>query len=457
MAREIRLPDIGDFKDVPIIEIHVKPGQSVAKEEVLLTLESDKATLDVPAPEAGVIGEIKVKVGDKVSQGDAAGDLCAGGAARAPAPTAPPRAAEAPPRRPPPRPRRAGGKADLECDVLVLGAGPGGYTAAFRAADLGQKVVLVDRRATLGGVCLNVGCIPSKALLHVAKVIDEAAHMSARMASTFGAPSFDLDKLRGWKDGVVKRLTGGLTALARQRKVTVVTGEAKFTSRQHDRGRDGGGRRARRALHQGDHRRRLRAGRAGLHPERPAHLGFDRRARAALHSQAHAGARRRHHRAGDGDRLSRRWASKITVIEMMDQLMPGADRDIVAPFAKRVEKRYEKIMLEDQGDEGRGAAPTALHVALRGRRRRRRRRFRRDAGLGRPPARTARRSAPRRRASMVDERGFIAVDKQMRTNVAISSPSATSSASRCSPTRRRTRARSRRKSPAATSRPSTPR
>src|SRR5579863_5130970 len=233
MASEIRLPDIGDFKDVPIIEIAVKPGQSVAKDEILLTLESDKATLDVPAPEAGVIGEIKVKVGDKVSQGDLLATYAGGGAA-APAdkPAAPaekPAAAADKPASAADKPAAAPEKTDLECDVLVLGAGPGGYTAAFRAADLGQHVVLVERRATLGGVCLNVGCIPSKALLHVAKVIDEAAHMGAH-GVTFGAPSFDLDKLRGFKDGVVKRLTGGLTALAKQRKVTVVTGEAKFTS-----------------------------------------------------------------------------------------------------------------------------------------------------------------------------------------------------------------------------------
>src|SRR5271156_6576419 len=230
MASEIRLPDIGDFKDVPIIEIHVKPGQTVAKEEVLLTLESDKATLDVPAPEAGVIGEIKVKIGDKVSEGSLlatwAGEAAAAPpAAKAPAPpaAADPPAAKAPALSPEPA-----AKADFECDVLVLGAGPGGYTAAFRAADLGQKVVLVERYATLGGVCLNVGCIPSKALLHVAKVVDEASHMDAHGVA-FGKPSIDLDSVRGWKESVVKRLTGGLTGLARQRKVVVVKGVGKFT------------------------------------------------------------------------------------------------------------------------------------------------------------------------------------------------------------------------------------
>ncbi len=230
MAGEIRLPDIGDFKDVPVIEIHVKPGQTVAKEDVLLTLESDKATLDVPAPEAGVIGEIRVKIGDKVSEGALLATFAGGGAASAPA-VAPSAPAPAAPAKAPPAPvvEPTGEKADFECDVLVLGAGPGGYTAAFRAADLGQKVVLVERSPTLGGVCLNVGCIPSKALLHFAKVVDEAAGFAAHGVK-FEKPKIDLDALRGWKEGVVKRLTGGLTGLARQRKVTVVRGEAKFTS-----------------------------------------------------------------------------------------------------------------------------------------------------------------------------------------------------------------------------------
>jgi dihydrolipoamide dehydrogenase len=186
MANEIRLPDIGDFKDVPIIEILVAPGQSVAKDAPILTLESDRATMDVPAPEDGVIGEVRVKVGDKVSQGDLLATYAGGGAsgaAQAAQPT--PKAAA----RPPPKPAAdPGGKADVEAEILVLGAGPAGYTAAFRAADLGQKVALVEKRATLGGVCLNVGCIPSKALLHVAKVIDDAAAMGAHGVS-FGKPS----------------------------------------------------------------------------------------------------------------------------------------------------------------------------------------------------------------------------------------------------------------------------
>src|SRR5581483_861826 len=233
MAREIRLPDIGDFKDVPIIEIHVKPGQKVAAEDVLLTLESDKATMDVPSPAAGTIGEIKVKIGDRVSEGSLLATLEEGGgeakAAPAPAKAEPPPAAKAQPAKPEPAAAAPSGKADIECDVVVIGAGPGGYTAAFRAADLGQKVALVEKDPVLGGVCLNVGCIPSKALLHAAKIVDEAADFAAH-GLRFGAPKIELDPLRAWKEGVVKRLTGGLNVLAKQRKVTVVTGAAKFSS-----------------------------------------------------------------------------------------------------------------------------------------------------------------------------------------------------------------------------------
>src|SRR4051794_3293890 len=237
---EIRVPDIGDFKDVPIIEVHVQPGATISADDPLISLESDKATMEVPAPQGGTVKDIKVKVGDRVSQGDliatlegqgasagagapgqgqagygtSALDAKGNGAARAPAPTAkPPVAAQG----------------DYHAEVLVLGAGPGGYTAAFRAADLGKKVVLVERWPSLGGVCLNVGCIPSKALLHAAKVIDETKDMAAHGIG-FTAPSIDIDKLRGWKEGVVKKLTSALSGLAKQRKVTVVSGVGRFTA-----------------------------------------------------------------------------------------------------------------------------------------------------------------------------------------------------------------------------------
>ena len=233
---DINVPDIGDFTDVPIIEIHVEPGQDIALEDPLITLESDKATMDVPAPIGGIVQEVKVALGDTVSEGTLILMLQADpdGAAQQDRAQA-----------------GSGGEdgksvsdtaqivdmqsqavnatgADYQADLIVLGSGPGGYTAAFRAADLGLRTILVERHKTLGGVCLNVGCIPSKALLHAAKVISESQEMADR-GITFGSPKIDVDKLRGWKEGVVSRLTGGLAALAKQRKVQVVRGTGQFT------------------------------------------------------------------------------------------------------------------------------------------------------------------------------------------------------------------------------------
>ena len=242
---EIKVPDIGDFKNIPIIEILVKPGDTVSAEDPLLSLESDKATMEVPAPVAGTVKELKVKVGDKVSKGSLILVLDADAATAAPtagtatpaatpaktaaAPAATPATTVAHAAAPVSSAPYGGPKGDIHAEVVVLGAGPGGYTAAFRAADLGLKTVLIERHATLGGVCLNVGCIPSKALLHVAKVITEAGEMSAH-GVTFGAPRVDLDKLLGWKDSVIGKLTKGLSGLARQRKVTVVEGRGEFSS-----------------------------------------------------------------------------------------------------------------------------------------------------------------------------------------------------------------------------------
>ncbi|MBR6976348.1 MAG: FAD-dependent oxidoreductase, partial [Ottowia sp.] len=224
---EIKVPDIGDFHGVAIIELFVKPGDTLAVDDSICTLESDKATLDIPSPSAGIVREVCVAVGDRVSQGSLLIKLEvteAAAAAEAPAaPAAEAPAAPAPAAAPAPTPAVHTGGADVECDVLVLGAGPGGYSAAFRSADLGLKTVLVERYGTLGGVCLNVGCIPSKALLHVAAVMDEAAHFGA-LGVEFAAPKVDLDKLRAHKEGVVARLTGGLAGMAGARKVEVVQG-----------------------------------------------------------------------------------------------------------------------------------------------------------------------------------------------------------------------------------------
>ena len=225
----MKVPDIGDFKEVEVIEVLVKPGDAIAKEQSLITLESDKATMEIPSPAAGKVTQLKVKVGDKVSQGSTILTLESQEAVRAEAPAkAPPKAPEAP-KAAPPTPSTG---ADVECDVLVLGAGPGGYSAAFRAADLGMKTVLVERYPTLGGVCLNVGCIPSKALLHTAAIMDGARALASHGIS-FGEAKVDLAKLRAFKDKVVGKLTGGLAGMAKVRKVTVIQGVGTFLDKNH--------------------------------------------------------------------------------------------------------------------------------------------------------------------------------------------------------------------------------
>ena len=226
---EIKVPDIGGFKGVAVIEIAAKAGDTVEKEQALITLETDKATMDVPSPAAGVVKEMKVKVGDRVSEGSVI--LLLESSATAPAPVASQPAPQAAPAAPQAAPTAATNvaKGDIHAEVVVLGAGPGGYTAAFRAADLGKQVVLIEKYAALGGVCLNVGCIPSKALLHLAKVISEAEEVGHH-GVTFTKPKIDIDAIRSWKESVIGKLTGGLAGLAKQRKVQVVRGTAKFTS-----------------------------------------------------------------------------------------------------------------------------------------------------------------------------------------------------------------------------------
>jgi len=227
---EVKVPDIGDFEGIDVIEVLVKPGDRVAKEASLITLESDKATMEIPSSDAGVIRELRVKIGDKVSKGSVIAVLEAeASAAATPAPSAP---APAPPKVSTAPAASYPGAADLSCDVVVLGSGPGGYSAAFRAADLGMNTVLVERYPVLGGVCLNVGCIPSKALLHVAAVMDEAKHLSEH-GIAFGEPKVDLDALRAWKEKAVGKLTGGLTGMARARKVTVLQGTGSFAGPKH--------------------------------------------------------------------------------------------------------------------------------------------------------------------------------------------------------------------------------
>jgi len=427
---EVKVPDIGDFKDVPVIEVLVKPGDRVEQETSLITLESDKATMEVPSPQAGVVKDMRLKLGDKVSQGAVILMLeTDGAAAAAPAAKSEPATpkAEAPAARTPspiapPAPttpevsRPTAGaveRGDYHAEVLVLGAGPGGYTAAFRAADLGKKTVLVERYPTLGGVCLNVGCIPSKALLHAAKVIGEAEEMS-HLGVQFGTPAIDLTKLRGWKDGVVSRLTKGLAGLAKQRKVQVLTGVAKFTAAHML------------AVETAEGRRRVSFDHAiiaaGSQAARiPGFPYDDPRLMDSTSALLLRDIPKRLLVIGGGiiglematvyDALG----SRVTVVELLDGLIPGADRDLIRPLHRRIEKRYEAIhlktkvtRLETLADglratfEGENApAPQVYDRVL--------------LSVGRRPNGKAIDAAAA--GVRVDERGYIAVDRQLRTNV----------------------------------------
>jgi dihydrolipoamide dehydrogenase len=408
---EIRVPDIGDFKDVPVIEVHVAPGAEVKAEDPLITLESDKATMEVPAPAAGTVEQVHIKVGDKVSEGSLILSLASAGTRPATGETAPPPPAEVPVAAPQAKPAQQG-KADIHAEVLVLGAGPGGYTAAFRAADLGKNVVLVERWPTLGGVCLNVGCIPSKALLHAAKVIDESHEMGAHGIS-FGAPAIDAAKLRGWKDGIVKRLTGGLSGLAKQRKVTVVQGVGRFVSANQVEV-DNAGAKSLVSFDQAI----IAAG------SEPVTLPFiphdDERVIDSTGALELDGMPKRLLVIGGGiiglemATVYHALGVRVTVVELMDQIIPGADRDIVTPLMKRIEKRYEKIYLKAKVTKVE-AKPDGLHVSFEGGGAPTSDRFDKVlVSVGRKPNGKA--LAAENAGVAVDDRGFIPVNKQMRTN-----------------------------------------
>jgi dihydrolipoamide dehydrogenase len=396
---EVLVPDIGDFTDVPVIEVLVSVGDEVEAEQGLITLESDKATMDVPAPEAGTVEELLVDVGDTVSEGTAIAKLSGGGGGTDEAKEEEEKEEE---------PSQKSDDSDEPGRVVVIGSGPGGYTAAFRAADLGLEVVLVERFDVLGGVCLNVGCIPSKALLHAARVIAETEE-SADFGVSFGEPEIDLDKLRSWKEEVVGKLTSGLAGLAKQRKVKVVTGEAKFTgpdeidvdgtsidfthciiaagSRaielpgfpEDDRIIDSTG-----ALEIGDIPERLLVVGGGI-------IGLEM---ATVYDALGA---------------------KVSVVEMTDQLIPGCDPDLVKPLQKRVEPRYESIMLGTKVTEVK-ATEKGLEVSFEG------------ESAPDPQSYDRILVAAGRRANgdlleleasgvEVGENGTIAVDAQQRTNV----------------------------------------
>jgi dihydrolipoamide dehydrogenase len=430
---EVKVPDIGDLKGVPVIEILVKVGETVAKDQGLVTLESDKATMEVPSSVAGVVKEIRVKLNDEVAEGAVVAviEVADGGAAKvatpapaaapesAPASSAPasapaPSANAASPAAPAPKAAAASGrKPDIECQVVVLGSGPGGYTAAFRAADLGQDTVLIERYAALGGVCLNVGCIPSKALLHAARVIDEAAH-SADIGISFGAPKIELDKLRAYKDKVVAQMNGGLAGMSKQRKVRVVEGSGMFVSPHEIEVATKDGAKLVRFEHA-----IIAAGSQAL--KLPGFPWDDPRMMDSTDALLLADIPKKLLVVGGGiiglemacvyDALG----SEVTVVELMDQLLPGADPDLVRPLQQRLSKRYAgihlkvkvaKIEAEKKGlkatFEGEKAPEPQLYDRVL-------------VAIGRSP--NGAKIGADKAGVQVGERGFIAVDRQMRTNV----------------------------------------
>jgi dihydrolipoamide dehydrogenase len=422
---EVKVPDIGDFDGIPVIEILVQPGDTVAKDQGLVTLESDKATMEVPSSAAGVVKELKVKIGDMVSEGSVIAVLesadgaaaPAGGASApssgAPAPTPTPAAAPAPATPAPTAATSTGRKADVECRMLVLGAGPGGYTAAFRSADLGLDTVLVERYASLGGVCLNVGCIPSKALLHAANVIDEAAH-AKDYGIDFGAPKIALDALRGFKEKVVGQLTKGLSGMAKQRKVRTLQGVGRFVSPNEIEVTGDAGMQLVRF------EQCIIA--AGSQPVKlPAFPWDDARVMDSTDALELKDIPKSLLVVGGGiiglemATVYRALGAEVTVVEFMDQLMPGADTDLIKPLADRLKKQgvavHLKTKVVDAKAEKKGivcsfegasipANDTYDRVLV---------------AVGRAP--NGRKIDADKAGVAVTDRGFIEVDRQMRTNV----------------------------------------
>ncbi len=410
----IQVPDIGDFAEVEVIELLVGVGDTVTEEQSLITLESDKASMEVPSPRAGKITALKIAVGDRVSEGSvilelepaAAGEPAPSEARPATTPAAPPAEAPAPA-------AASGDKADHSCQVLVLGAGPGGYTAAFRAADLGLDVLLVERYPRLGGVCLNVGCIPSKALLHTAAILTETQEMAAH-GITFGKPKIDLDKLRGFKDGVIGQLTKGLAGLAKQRKVRVLHGEASFVS-PHELDIENDGKRERVRF---EHAIIAAGSQSARIPGFPYD---DPRLVDSTGALELRDIPKRMLVIGGGiiglemacvyDALG----SQVSVVELTGELIPGADRDLVRPLEKRIRGRYENIWL-DTRVTGIEAVKKGLKVSFEGAKAPAHDIFDRVLlAVGRTP--NGRRIGAEAAGVAVDERGFIPVDRQQRTNV----------------------------------------
>ena len=416
---EIKVPDIGDFQDVEVIEIICKIGDKVVAEDPLISVESDKATMEVPSPTAGVVRKIKIKVGDKVSEGSLILEMEKNEISTNKDNKRTNEKADSTENSTSPAPQNEtpdtySGNADIFCDVLVLGSGPGGYTAAFRAADLGQKVVMVERYERIGGVCLNVGCIPSKTLLHAAKVIDESESMS-KNGIYFDKPKIYLDQLRDWKKGIVNQLTAGLKSLAKQRKVEIVSGIGEFRDKNHLYVTDNEGKKTTIYFENA-------VIAAGSKPVKLPFLPEDSRiidSTGALELTDIPG----HLLVIGGGIVGLEMAtvynalgSKITIVEMLDSLMAGADRDIVRPFQKRISKQYEHIWLETKVTKV-DALKKGLKVHFEGKNAPEKPKMfdRILSSVGRTPNGFS--IAAEKAGVSVDDRGFINTDSQMRTNV----------------------------------------
>ncbi|WP_341921752.1 dihydrolipoyl dehydrogenase [Polaromonas sp. YR568] len=428
---DITVPDIGDFDEVTVIELLVKPGDTIAADQSLLTVESDKASMEIPSSHAGLVKELKVKLGDKVKHGTVVLTLDAEGAAApvsekkqavAPAASAPaaPEKVAAPAPVPAPAAASFGGKADLDCDLLVLGAGPGGYSAAFRAADLGLKVIIVERYATLGGVCLNVGCIPSKALLHVAAVMDEVKHFDS-LGVSFGEPVLDIAKLRTHKEKVVGKLTGGLSAMAKMRKVTVVRGYGAFVGANHVEVEETSGSAQEKTGKKQTITFKNCIIAAGSQAVRLPFMPEDPRVVDSTGALNLKEVPKRMLILGGGiiglemGTVYSTLGARLDVVEMMDGLMQGADRDLVKVWQKMNAPRFDNIMLKTKTVgakatakgievtfEGEGAqSPQTYDLVLQ--------------AVGRTP--NGKKIAADKAGVSVTDRGFIPVDIQMRTNV----------------------------------------
>jgi dihydrolipoamide dehydrogenase len=433
---EVKVPDIGDFDEVAVIELLVKAGDTIKAEQSLVTVESDKASMEIPSSAAGVVKELKVKLGDKVKQGSVLLVLEASSAgaeekkqpvdqakaAAAPAPVAAlaPAAAAAAPLAGPAS-SYAGG-ADLECDMLVLGAGPGGYSAAFRAADLGLKVVLVERYATLGGVCLNVGCIPSKALLHVAAVMDEVSHFEA-LGVSYGKPQLDLPKLKAHKGKVVGKLTGGLAAMAKMRKVTVVRGYGEFMDPHHVQVQETTGTGQELTGNKQTIKFRnciIAAGSQAV--QLPFMPKNDPRVVDSTGALELAGVPKRMLILGGGiiglemGTVYSTLGARLDVVEMLDGLMQGADRDLVKVWQKMNAPRFDNIMLKTK-TVGAEATRDGIRVSFEGEQAPKEPQVYDMVlqAVGRSP--NGKKIGAEKAGVAVSDRGFIPVDIQMRTNV----------------------------------------